>query len=112
MRLRSVELEVPDTAAAAAFLRDVWGLFPAGTRSRTTYLRGAGDEPYLLALAEAQSPAIATISFRGSAGEIDGVHARIAGAGSPAPAHTAEFDDPGGGGGSSSCAARRARPSE
>jgi catechol 2,3-dioxygenase-like lactoylglutathione lyase family enzyme len=99
MRLRSVELEVPDSSAAVAFMRDVWGLALAGARSRTTYLRGTGDHPYLLALTEAASPAIATITFAGSAGEVDALHARIAAAGVPAPARVAEFDDPGGGGG-------------
>lgn len=99
MRLRSVELEVPDTAAAAAFMCGVWGLFPAGTRGRTAYLRGTGDSPYLLALAEAPSPAIATITFSGSAGEIDALYARAVAAGVPASARVADFDDPGGGGG-------------
>ena len=39
MRLRSVELEMPDRAAAAAFLQNPWGLLDAGTRGNTTYLR-------------------------------------------------------------------------
>jgi catechol 2,3-dioxygenase-like lactoylglutathione lyase family enzyme len=99
MRLRSVELEVPDAAAAAEFMRSVWGLFPAGARSRTTYLRGTGDQPYLLALTEAPSPAIATITFTGAASELDTVHACIVAVGVPAPARVAEFDDPGGGAG-------------
>ena len=99
MRLRSVELELPDSPAAAAFMRDVWGLLPAGTRSRTTYLRGTGDHPYLLALAESAAPAIASVTFSGSAGELDALHGRISAAGMPAPARIAEFDDPGGGGG-------------
>ena len=99
MRLRSVELEVPDSPAAAAFMREVWGLAPAGARSRTTYLRGTGDHPYLLALTEATSPAIASITFAGSAGEVDALHARVVAAGVPAPARVAEFGDPGGGGG-------------
>ena len=99
MRLRSVELEMPAAAAAVAFMHDVWGLVPAGTRSRTAYLRGTGDQPYLLAITEAAAPAIASITFAGSAGELDAIHARIVAAGVPAPARVAEFDDPGGGGG-------------
>ncbi len=99
MRLRSVELEVTDSAAAVEFMRDVWGLFPAGRRSRTTYLRGTGDHPYLLALTEAPAPAISSVTFTGSAGELDALHARIVAATVPAPARVAEFDDPGGGGG-------------
>ena len=99
MRLRSVELEVPDPPAAVAFMRDVWGLEPAGARSRTTYLRGTGDHPYLLAFIASATPAIATITFSGSAGELDMLHARVVAAGVPAPARIAEFDDPGAGGG-------------
>lgn len=99
MRLRSVELEMPAAAAAVAFMREVWGLVPAGTRSRTAYLRGTGDQPYLLAITEAATPAIASITFAGSAGELDGIRARIVAAGVSAPARVAEFDDPGGGGG-------------
>jgi catechol 2,3-dioxygenase-like lactoylglutathione lyase family enzyme len=99
MRLRSVELEMPASAAAVAFMHDVWGLLPAGTRSRTAYLRGTGDHPYLLAISEASAPAIASITFAGSAGELDAIHARIVAAGLPAPARVAEFDDPGGGAG-------------
>ena len=99
MRLRSVELEVPDPPAAVAFMRDVWGLAPAGTRSRTTYLRGTGDHPYLLAFTASSAPAIASITFAGSAGELDALHARAVAVGVPAPARVAEFDDPGGGGG-------------
>src|SRR5262245_25912499 len=99
MRLRSVELEVPDPPAAVAFMHDAWGLLPAGTRARTTYLRGTGDHPYLLALTASTGPAIATITFSGSAGELDTLHARAVAAGAPAPGRVAEFDDPGGGGG-------------
>lgn len=99
MRLRSVELEMSAAAAAVAFMHEVWGLVPAGTRSRTAYLRGTGDQPYLVAITEAATPAIASITFAGSAGELDGIHARIVAAGVPAPPRVAEFDDPGGGGG-------------
>ena len=31
MRLRSVELELPEVARAAEFLEQVWGLLPAGS---------------------------------------------------------------------------------
>jgi catechol 2,3-dioxygenase-like lactoylglutathione lyase family enzyme len=66
MRLRSVELEIPDVAAAADFLEHVWGLAPVAPG----YWRGSGDHPYILSLAKSPTPAVAAITFSGSAQEI------------------------------------------
>ena len=84
MRLRSVELELPDVAAAADFLECVWGLAPAGSSGKTRFWRGTGDHPYILSLTEARAPAVAAITFSGE--EIDRL-------GKP----DREFDVPGGG---------------
>ena len=69
MRLRGVELEVPDVARAARFLENVWGLLPAGTSGATRFWRGTGDHPYILSLTEAAAPAVTAITFSGE--EID-----------------------------------------
>ena len=37
MKLRSVELAVPQADEAAAFLETLWGLLPAGTRGETRF---------------------------------------------------------------------------
>jgi catechol-2,3-dioxygenase len=70
MRLRSVELEVPDVAPAAEFLEQVWGLAPAGSAGATRFFRGTGDHPHILSLTKASAPAVSAITFAGSAGEI------------------------------------------
>ena len=65
MRLRSVELELPDVARGADFLGGVWGLVPAGTSSGTQFFRGTGTHPYILSVAKASTPAVAAITFSG-----------------------------------------------
>jgi catechol 2,3-dioxygenase-like lactoylglutathione lyase family enzyme len=70
MRLRSVELEIPDVAPAAEFLEQVWGLAPAGSAGATRFVRGTGDHPHILSLTKASAPAVSAITFAGSAGEI------------------------------------------
>ena len=70
MRLRSVELELAEVAAAADFLEQVWGLLPAGTAGATRFFRGTGDHPYILSLAKAAAPAVSAITFSGAEEEI------------------------------------------
>lgn len=70
MRLRSVELEVPDLGRAAGFLESVWGLVPAGSAGATRFWRGSGDHPHVLSLTPASAPAVAAITFSGSQEEI------------------------------------------
>lgn len=48
MKLRSIELSLPDPAGAAEFMVDVWGLVSAEVRGATHYLRGSGGFPYLV----------------------------------------------------------------
>jgi catechol 2,3-dioxygenase-like lactoylglutathione lyase family enzyme len=70
MRLRSVELELPDLAPAAEFLERLWGLVPAGSAGATRFFRGAGDHPYILSLTKAATPAVAAVTFAGSLEEL------------------------------------------
>ena len=70
MRLRSVELEIPDVAPAAEFLEQVWGLLPAGSAGATRFFRGSGDHPYILSLTKAAAPAVAAITFAGTEEEV------------------------------------------
>ncbi|HEY6242017.1 MAG TPA: VOC family protein [Burkholderiales bacterium] len=96
MRLRSVELEVPDRDSAVRFFRDTWGLLEAGARNGTSYLRGTEDIPYIVSLAEAPEPAVAAVTFSGSRPELDKIRRRAAAAGaSLSPLR--DFDEPGGG---------------
>ena len=70
MRLRSVELELPDVARAAEFLTGAWGLLPAGSSGATQFFRGTGSHPYILSITKASSPAVAAITFSGSSEEV------------------------------------------
>ena len=70
MRLRSVELEIPDVARAAEFLGGVWGLAPAGSSGSTQFFRGTGSHPSILSITKAGAPAVVAITFSGSEEEI------------------------------------------
>lgn len=95
MRLRSIELNVPDIAAASAFLTDVWGVADAGVQGQTRYLTGSGGFPYLVALSEAEAPSIRCVTFTASPTDVDAIRARAISEGVPVQATTS--DDPGGG---------------
>jgi 2,3-dihydroxy-p-cumate/2,3-dihydroxybenzoate 3,4-dioxygenase len=86
MRLRSVELELPEVAKAADFLTGAWGLLPAGSSGGTQFLRGTGNHPYILSIRRASTPAVVAITFSGKDEEI----ARL---GTP----NTSYDGPGGG---------------
>lgn len=81
MKLRSVELEVPRADAAVQFLAGPWGLLDAGKAGGTAYLRGTGDHPYVMAITEAASPALVSVTFAGAPGEIERVKTRAKKAG-------------------------------
>jgi catechol 2,3-dioxygenase len=63
--LRSVALEVPDLVAAEHFYTTVWNLEVAYRANDGIYLRGSGDDAYLLALFPGgQVPAIRHVTLR------------------------------------------------
>jgi 2,3-dihydroxy-p-cumate/2,3-dihydroxybenzoate 3,4-dioxygenase len=70
VRLRSVELEIPDVGQAADFLSGVWGLVSAGKSKQTQFFRGAGTHPYILSITKASTPTVAAITFSGGEQEI------------------------------------------
>jgi catechol 2,3-dioxygenase-like lactoylglutathione lyase family enzyme len=86
MRLRSVELEIPDVGRAAEFLEGPWGLSPAGTSGKTRFFRGTGDHPYILSLTQAALPAVVAVTFSGTAEEVGALGKA-----------TSSYDVPGGG---------------
>jgi 2,3-dihydroxy-p-cumate/2,3-dihydroxybenzoate 3,4-dioxygenase len=96
MRLRSVELALPQAQAAAEFLQEPWRLIPAGSQGGALFFRGTGSHPYILALREAAAPAVLAIEFSGTAAEVAAVQARAQAAGAPVQAF-AELNAPGGG---------------
>lgn len=62
MRLRSVELQVPDLDQASEFLERVWGLTAAAGEGAARFFRGTADLPHILALSPGE-PAIRSITF-------------------------------------------------
>ncbi|ABP64275.1 Glyoxalase/bleomycin resistance protein/dioxygenase (plasmid) [Novosphingobium aromaticivorans DSM 12444] len=97
MKLRSIELALPDPGAAAAFMTDIWGLADAGVRGDTHYLRGSGPFPYLVAFEKAEDEFVRSTTFACSADELAAIKARVTEKGWPA--RTVVSDDPGGGAG-------------
>ena len=95
MKLRSVELEMSRADAAVEFLRGPWGLLDAGKSGTTSYLRGTGEHPYVMAVSEAASPALLSVTFAGSATELERVRARAKKAGIAVKPCAAEPDEPG-----------------
>ena len=98
MRLRSVDLRVPDAGDAAAFLENIWGLVPAGVSGGTRFFRGTGDHPYILSIEGRAANAIAAVTFAGTPEEVEQVGTRALQAGVPRQ-QVAAFDVPGGGAG-------------
>lgn len=84
MKLRSIELALPDPAAAAAFMTDIWGLADAGVRGETHYLRGSGSFPYLVAFEKAEDEFVRSTTFVCSADELAAITARVRERGWPA----------------------------
>ena len=98
MRLRSVELQTPQAAAAVDFLEGPWGLVAAGNAGATRFFRGTGDHPYILSVTEAAANAVAAVTFAGALDEVEQAEARARTAGALLAA-TSAFDVPGGGAG-------------
>jgi len=78
MRLRSVELELPQAEVARQFLTEVWGLIEAGRTAGSVFLRATGDHPYVMALSDSNAPTIASITFSGTEDEIQRMFERAA----------------------------------
>ncbi len=63
MKLRSIELALPNPAEAAEFMTSIWGMAPAGTLGDTHYLRGSGSFPYLVALEKSATEFVRSTTF-------------------------------------------------
>jgi catechol 2,3-dioxygenase-like lactoylglutathione lyase family enzyme len=97
MKLRSIELVLPNASAAAAYMTDIWGLASAGVHGSTHYLRGSGPFPYLVAFEEGREPFVRSTTFVCSPVELAALSKRVeASALASTPATSA---DPGGGAG-------------
>jgi catechol-2,3-dioxygenase len=106
--LRSIALDIPDLATAETFYTEVWGLEVAARGHGAVYLRGAGTDPYLLALHASDSPAhtprIRHVTLRTRSVEaLCAVGESSVRAGGRVTSPLAPLDDPGGGVGLTMC---------
>jgi catechol 2,3-dioxygenase-like lactoylglutathione lyase family enzyme len=95
MKLRSIELALPDPAAAAAFMTEIWGMAAAEAEGETQYLRGSGPFAYLVAFEKSEDEFVRSTTFVCTAEELEALKARVAAAGWTASPTTS--DDLGGG---------------
>src|SRR3970040_3187823 len=99
MHLRSVELQLPDRAAAVEFLKGIWGLIDAGTRGDTIYLRGTGPLHYAIAVAEGPTRAVVSVTITGTRKDVEAPWDRVRKAGLKHSPWIDAFDEPGRGAG-------------
>jgi catechol 2,3-dioxygenase-like lactoylglutathione lyase family enzyme len=97
MRLRSIELKLPDVSEAVQFLTGTWGLIEAERHERAVYLRGAGELPYLVGLFEAKERSVRSLTFTCEAAELSTLVPRLHASGRPV--REVESQDPGAGSG-------------
>ena len=97
MKLRSIELALPDPKAAARFLTGVWGMAEAEPSGESRYLRGSGPFPYLVGLEKSEREFVRSTTFVCETDELDALCNRVMAAGWPIRGVVSE--EPGGGSG-------------
>jgi len=95
VKLRSVELILPEARRAIGFLTDVCGLTRAEVQGAVSYLRGSSSMAYLLSLQEGEPSCLRSTTFICTDAELRAVSRRAAAAGWPVAA--TDSSDPGGG---------------
>lgn len=95
--LRSVDLAVPDLAAAVTFYTDVWGLAVAAKADDRVWLRGTGTDAQLLALYQGDA-AIGSMTYRvAAAADPEALAAAMVGHGARRTDAVRDAQEPGGG---------------
>ena len=96
--LRSVEIGLPDVAAAETFYTGTWNLSVTARHGQSVYLRGTGADHHLLSLHVSERPEIRMVTFRAtSAGALDQIAAQTIQQGGSVMASRAVLNEPGGG---------------
>lgn len=96
--LRSVEIGLPDIAAAEKFYTDTWGLSVAARKGSSVYLRGTGPDHHLLSLHFSDAPQLKMVTLLAtSANALDQIAHNVALHGGAVLAPRAPIDEPGGG---------------
>lgn len=80
--LANVHLQVPDLDAATRFYTEVWGLIEAAKKDGVVYLRGSGQDPYLVALHSGAHAVVISVGLRADPNiDLAALRDRIAAAG-------------------------------
>ncbi len=96
--LRSVEIGLPDVAAAEAFYTQTWRLNVVARQGTSVYLRGTGADHHLLALHAQEKPEVLAVTLRVSSGTaLDELAALAVQHGGAVLAPRAAVQEPGGG---------------
>lgn len=96
--LRSVEIGVPDVAAAEKFYTETWKLKVAARAGGAVYLRGTGADQYLLALLPSAKAEMRMVTFRApSAAALEAIADKAQAAGGEMLSRAAPVSEPGGG---------------
>jgi catechol 2,3-dioxygenase-like lactoylglutathione lyase family enzyme len=96
--LRSVEIGLPDVAAAEAFFTGTWGLSVAARQGNAVYLRGTGPDHHLLALHPSAKPELRMVTLRApSVRELDQLLQAVPANGGTVLSPRAPLTEPGGG---------------
>lgn len=96
--LRSVEIGLPDIAAAENFYTGTWGLSVAARKGSSVYLRGTGPDHHLLSLHTSTVPELKMVTMRAtSADALDQIAHNAALHGGVVLVPHGPIDEPGGG---------------
>ena len=96
--LRSVEIGVPDVAAAEKFYVGTWLLTVAARSATSVYLRGTGAAHHLLSLTQTEEPELLAVTFNAaSRKEVDALAQSVPAQGGAILRAPATFTEPGGG---------------
>ena len=95
--LRSVHIRVPDLDKACTFYTDVWGLIATAEIGGVYYLRGIGDDPYLLAISEGETGVVDVTWRADPATDLSALRDQIVKAGAVLEAGISPRTDHGGG---------------
>ena len=96
--LRSVEIGVPDVAAAEKFYVETWLLTVAARSASTVYLRGTGAAHHLLSITRTDKPELLAVTFNAaSRKEVDALAQAVPAHGGTILRAPAALTEPGGG---------------
>ncbi len=96
--LRSVEIGVPDVAAAEKFYTDTWLLTVAARSANTVYLRGTGAAHHLLSLTRTEQPELLAVTLNSpSRKEVDALAQSVPAHGGSILRAPGAITEPGGG---------------